>query len=107
MIAPSFESEAISILQEKKNRIILQQNDIELPNMQVRTCLNGLLVQERNNVTDNKLALKNVTTTEPTNQEIEDLIFASKICKNTKIEYNCFGKKCYISSIGNRTNFES
>ncbi|WP_291116410.1 bifunctional phosphoribosylaminoimidazolecarboxamide formyltransferase/IMP cyclohydrolase [Flavobacterium sp. UBA6135] len=84
VIAPSFDAEAISILEEKKNRIILVQNEVELPQKQVRTCLNGLLIQERNAITDTKEGLKTVTTLEPTNQEIEDLLFASKICKNTK-----------------------
>jgi phosphoribosylaminoimidazolecarboxamide formyltransferase / IMP cyclohydrolase len=84
VIAPSFDDEALNILQEKKNRIILTINDVPLPQRQVRTCLNGLLVQERNTITDNKEGLKNVTTTNPTLQEIDDLIFASKICKNTK-----------------------
>jgi len=84
VIAPSFDDEAVTILQEKKNRIILAINDVPLPNRQVRTCLNGILVQDRNTITDNKEGLKNVTITSPTNQEIDDLIFASKICKNTK-----------------------
>lgn len=84
VIAPSYDNEAITILQEKKNRIILVQNDVALPQKQVRTCLNGLLIQERNAITDTKEGLKTVTTLEPTNQEIEDLLFASKICKNTK-----------------------
>lgn len=84
VIAPSYDNEAIAILQEKKNRIILVQNDVALPQKQVRTCLNGLLIQERNAITDTKEGLKTVTTLEPTNQEIEDLLFASKICKNTK-----------------------
>lgn len=84
VIAPSYSEEAVAILSEKKNRIILVQNDVALPQTQVRTCLNGLLVQDKNNVTDNKAHLKTVTTTAPTSQEIEDLLFASKICKNTK-----------------------
>ncbi len=84
VIAPSFSQEAISILSEKKNRIILVQKEVELPERQVRTCLNGLLVQDRNSVTDNKEQLKTVTTTPPSSDEIEDLLFASKICKNTK-----------------------
>jgi phosphoribosylaminoimidazolecarboxamide formyltransferase/IMP cyclohydrolase len=41
VIAP-YDKEAITILEEKKNRIILIQNEVELPNKQVRTCLNGL-----------------------------------------------------------------
>ena len=84
VIAPSFDAQAISILSEKKNRIILVQNDIPLPEKQVRTCLNGLLVQGKDNITDNKSHLTTVTETAPTSEEIQDLLFASKICKNTK-----------------------
>jgi phosphoribosylaminoimidazolecarboxamide formyltransferase/IMP cyclohydrolase len=84
VIAPSYDTDAVSILSEKKNRIILIQNEVALPQRQVRTCLNGLLVQDKNNITDNKEHLKTVTITEPSAEEIEDLIFASKICKNTK-----------------------
>lgn len=84
VIAPNFEEQAVSILSEKKNRILLIQHDVALPNKQIRTCLNGLLVQERNNITDTEDRLKIVTNTTPTSQEIEDLLFASKICKNTK-----------------------
>ena len=46
--------------------------------------MNGILVQDKDNLTDTKEQLKNVTTSKPTEEEIEDLIFASKICKHTK-----------------------
>ncbi|AWA29611.1 bifunctional phosphoribosylaminoimidazolecarboxamide formyltransferase/IMP cyclohydrolase PurH [Flavobacterium magnum] len=84
VIAPSYDGDAVSILSEKKNRIILIQNDVTLPQRQVRTALNGFLVQDRNNITDNKNTLRTVTSTAPTARQTEDLIFASKICKNTK-----------------------
>ena len=100
VIAPSYENEAIAILSEKKNRIILIQNDVELPQIQVRTCLNGLLVQDKNNITDAKQDLKTVTITSPTAQEIEDLIFASKICKNTKSNTIVFAKNGTLISSG-------
>lgn len=100
VIAPSYDDDAIEVLQEKKNRIILVQNEVELPSRQVRTCLNGLLIQDRNNITDNKEHLKTVTTTEPTAQEIEDLIFASKICKNTKSNTIVFAKNGTLISSG-------
>ncbi|MEP6931058.1 MAG: bifunctional phosphoribosylaminoimidazolecarboxamide formyltransferase/IMP cyclohydrolase, partial [Flavobacterium sp.] len=92
VIAPSYDDDAIAVLQEKKNRIILVQNEVELPSRQVRTCLNGLLIQDRNNITDTKEHLKTVTITAPTAHEIEDLIFASKICKNTKSNTIVFAK---------------
>jgi len=84
VIAPSYEEEAISILSEKKNRIILILNEVELPSRQIRSSLNGYLVQERNNITDKESDLKIVTLQNPTEEEIDDLLFASKICKNTK-----------------------
>ncbi|MFB9078514.1 bifunctional phosphoribosylaminoimidazolecarboxamide formyltransferase/IMP cyclohydrolase [Flavobacterium procerum] len=100
VIAPAYDDEAVTVLQEKKNRIILVQNEVELPSKQVRTCLNGLLIQDRNNITDNKEHLKTVTITEPTAQEIEDLIFASKICKNTKSNTIVFAKNGTLISSG-------
>lgn len=84
VIAPHFDEQAIAILSEKKNRILLVQHQVELPERQVRTALNGLLIQDRNNATDNKAQLTTVTVTAPTEGEIDDLLFASKICKNTK-----------------------
>jgi len=100
VIAPAYDAEAIAILQEKKNRIILIQNEVELPQKQVRTCLNGLLIQDRNNITDTKSDLKTVTVTAPTAQEIEDLIFASKVCKNTKSNTIVFAKNGTLISSG-------
>jgi phosphoribosylaminoimidazolecarboxamide formyltransferase/IMP cyclohydrolase len=100
VIAPSYDAEAIAILSEKKNRIILTINEVELPQKQLRTCLNGLLVQDRNNITDSKEHLKTVTATTPSNQEIEDLLFASKICKNTKSNTIVFAKNNTLISSG-------
>jgi phosphoribosylaminoimidazolecarboxamide formyltransferase/IMP cyclohydrolase len=100
VIAPEYDEAATAILQEKKNRIILIQNEVALPSKQVRTCLNGLLIQERNNITDNKEDLRTVTLTSPTEQEIEDLIFASKVCKNTKSNTIVFAKNGTLISSG-------
>jgi phosphoribosylaminoimidazolecarboxamide formyltransferase/IMP cyclohydrolase len=100
VIAPSYDEEAIAILSEKKNRIILVQNDVALPKKQIRTCLNGMLIQERNDITDNKQSLKTVTTLAPTAQEVDDLIFASKICKNTKSNTIVFAKNSTLVASG-------
>ncbi len=84
VIAPSYSADALDILTGKKNRIILIQNQVELPDTLVRTCLNGVLVQDKDFKTDAKEGLENVTDAKPTSQEIEDLLFASKLCKHTK-----------------------
>ncbi|MCB0474386.1 MAG: bifunctional phosphoribosylaminoimidazolecarboxamide formyltransferase/IMP cyclohydrolase [Flavobacteriaceae bacterium] len=84
VIAPAYTDEALEILMGKKNRIILIQHAVKLPETTVRTCLNGMLVQDRDSKTDSKADLTCVTNTKPSDSEIEDLLFASKICKHTK-----------------------
>src|SRR5690554_4563150 len=84
VIAPSFSTEAEELLKSKKNRILLIQKDIELPQTTVRTCLNGVLVQDSDNLTDTISGLTYATNNKPSQNELEDLIFASKICKHTK-----------------------
>ena len=84
VIAPSFSDEALSILKRKKNRIILIQKQVELPTKSVRTCLNGSLIQDKDNITDRLENLTYATNTKPSQNQIDDLLFASKLCKNTK-----------------------
>jgi phosphoribosylaminoimidazolecarboxamide formyltransferase/IMP cyclohydrolase len=84
VIAPSYNTEALEILKGKKNRIILILNEVEMPQTNVRSCLNGVLVQDRNTITDTIEGLTYVTNNKPSKNELEDLIFASKICKHTK-----------------------
>lgn len=84
VIAPRFDEDALDILKGKKNRIILVQKEVDLPKTIVRSCLNGTLVQDRDYITDNKEQFDYVTDSKPSESEIADLIFASKICKHTK-----------------------
>ncbi|MEM9648844.1 MAG: bifunctional phosphoribosylaminoimidazolecarboxamide formyltransferase/IMP cyclohydrolase [Bacteroidota bacterium] len=84
VIAPSYSNDALGILKGKKNRIILIQNEVALPEKLVRTCLNGILAQDKDFKTDTVDQLNPVTTLKPSAEEIEDLIFASKLCKHTK-----------------------
>ena len=84
VIAPAYTSEALMVLKSKKNRIILIQKTAALANTTIRTCLNGYLVQDRDNVTDAKEHLTTATEKAPSEKEIADLLFASKICKHTK-----------------------
>ena len=84
VIAPSFSDEALSLLQQKKKRILLIQKLFGLPETSVRSCLNGFLFQDKDRKTDTLQTLSYVTTAKPTENELEDLLFASKVCKHTK-----------------------
>lgn len=84
IIAPTYSDEALEILKEKKNRIILTQKNINLPETSIRSCLNGYLVQDKDLKTDTAEDIKYVTNQKPNEEALEDLFFASKICKHTK-----------------------
>lgn len=64
--------------------MILIQKGFELPKQIVRTSLNGLLIQDKDDKTDTLEELSYATNNKPTDKELEDLLFASKICKHTK-----------------------
>jgi phosphoribosylaminoimidazolecarboxamide formyltransferase/IMP cyclohydrolase len=90
----------------KRKTIILIQNS-RLTTKQVRSCLNGLLIQERNNITDNKEDLKTVTVTSPTEQEIQDLIFASKVCKTQNLTRSFLQKTEHSSGTGQTSRVDA
>ncbi|MEQ8338300.1 MAG: bifunctional phosphoribosylaminoimidazolecarboxamide formyltransferase/IMP cyclohydrolase [Cyclobacteriaceae bacterium] len=84
LISPSFTSDALEILKTKKNRILLQLDRMWEGDRVFKSMLNGVLAQDYDNKTDAKSDLKTVTKKAPTDSEVEDLIFASKVCKHSK-----------------------
>ncbi|MFT4602064.1 MAG: phosphoribosylaminoimidazolecarboxamide formyltransferase/IMP cyclohydrolase [Arenicella sp.] len=84
VIAPAYEEEALKILKEKKNRVILIQKDVQMPKKQFRTILNGVLEQEKDAITDKKADFETKTKKAPTADELTDLEFANKLVKHTK-----------------------
>jgi len=84
IIAPSYEAEALDILKQKKNRIILISKEFTLQNKQFRTILNGVLVQDRDQRSELVKDLNTVTKKQPTKEEIDDLLFAVRLVKHTK-----------------------
>jgi len=100
VIAPSYSTDALTTLKGKKNRVILIQKTTELPTQNVRTALNGLLVQDKDSKTDTLDDLTYVTDTKPTESELKDLLFASKICKHTKSNTIVFTKNNQLLASG-------
>jgi len=82
LIAPSFDEDALVVLQSKKNRILLQQKQISLPRQQSKSVLNGTLIQQTD--AGNYLEWKEVGGRESTAEEKKDLLFANIICKHLK-----------------------
>jgi phosphoribosylaminoimidazolecarboxamide formyltransferase/IMP cyclohydrolase len=84
LIAPEFDQDALSVLMQKKNRIILQLKNVTVSPMHFRTALNGFLAQSRDNTTEQSSDMTTVTLVSPTEAQLKDLVFANKIAKHTK-----------------------
>ncbi|MDL2208599.1 bifunctional phosphoribosylaminoimidazolecarboxamide formyltransferase/IMP cyclohydrolase [Parabacteroides sp. OttesenSCG-928-O15] len=84
VIAPAYDEEALEVLKQKKNRIILVRKDCQLPATQFRSLLNGVLQQEKDLSIQVATDLEPLTKKAPTADEVEDLLFANKIVKHSK-----------------------
>ena len=84
IIAPAYTPEALEILKQKKNRIILVQKSPLATTRQFRSCLNGALVQDRDLKIETPEELKQVTAKAVSPAQVADLLFANKIVKNSK-----------------------
>ena len=84
IIAPDYSMEALEVLTQKKNRIILVHKATDMPAQTFRSVLNGVLVQERDAKVETPEDLNTVTKVAPSAEEVEDLLFANKIVKHSK-----------------------
>jgi len=74
----------MKVLNEKKNRIIIILKKFPEKKSLIRSCLNGFLQQDCDAISDSQEILSYLTLKKPNQNEIQDLLFASKISKNTK-----------------------
>lgn len=84
IIAPEYDQDALEILKQKKNRIILIQKKDVFGNKQYRSLLNGVLVQDKDLSIQKETDLTLVTNRPLQGTEVADLLFANKLVKHTK-----------------------
>jgi phosphoribosylaminoimidazolecarboxamide formyltransferase/IMP cyclohydrolase len=84
LIAPDYSHEALELLKIKKNRMLLRQKLQPTAGKQFKNLLNGVIEQDGDSKTDSAEDLKVVTKRQPTQAQINALLFASKIAKHTK-----------------------
>ncbi|MFA9379030.1 MAG: bifunctional phosphoribosylaminoimidazolecarboxamide formyltransferase/IMP cyclohydrolase [Lachnotalea sp.] len=90
IVAPSYEKEALEILQTKKNVRVLQLEDISVPQpataYDLKKVNGGLIVQTIDSkiLPEDDAQVKVVTKAVPTKEQMEDLMFAWKVVKFVK-----------------------
>lgn len=100
LIAPAYENEALELLCAKKNRIVLVQKSNNRPQQHIRSSLNGILVQDRDDVISTPDDLQQVTVAAGSAEDIQDLIFAEKIAKHTKSNTIVLARNRQLIGIG-------
>ncbi len=103
VVAPSFDEDALKILQSKKNLRLLQLNteNIKIDNESTyKSILGGILKQDIDNEDDQTNEWSCVTQINPISEEFNDLRFSWKICKHVKSNAIVISKNQQTIGIG-------
>jgi phosphoribosylaminoimidazolecarboxamide formyltransferase/IMP cyclohydrolase len=109
-IAPDYADDALEVLRGKKNRIILRRKNFKMADPMFRSVLNGVLVQDRDNVVPTAADMqKSVTSTAITPEQAEDLAFATILVKHTKSNAIVLakGRQLYASGTGQTSRVDA
>ena len=109
IIAPRYDAEALEVLFQKKNRIVLIQKKQVETTTQFRSILNGVLVQDRDLSVERAANFTPVTSHKATAAQIDDLIFANIIVKHSKSNAIVLAKNKQLcaSGIGQTSRVDS
>jgi phosphoribosylaminoimidazolecarboxamide formyltransferase/IMP cyclohydrolase len=100
LIATEFDDEALLILKQKSNRILLKLNAVKLPEITFRSLLNGVIEQDRDIISERPKDMSCVTTLCPTDAQLLDLEFAIKVVKQSKSNTIVLAKNRQLISSG-------
>jgi phosphoribosylaminoimidazolecarboxamide formyltransferase/IMP cyclohydrolase len=109
IIAPSYTKEALDVFKGKKNLIVLVRKSDKLQNTQFRTVLNGVIQQDRDSKRETIEDLQSVTVSSPGKEEIEDLLFANRLVKQSKSNTIVLakGKQLFASGVGQTSRVDA
>ncbi|MGB3074966.1 MAG: bifunctional phosphoribosylaminoimidazolecarboxamide formyltransferase/IMP cyclohydrolase, partial [Chitinophagales bacterium] len=100
IIAPGYDQDALSILKQKKNRIIILQKKRISGNSAFKSILNGVIEQNKDKALATPDTLKTVTKVSPTAEQIADLLFGEKCVKHLKSNTIVLAKNSQLVGMG-------
>jgi phosphoribosylaminoimidazolecarboxamide formyltransferase/IMP cyclohydrolase len=86
LLAPGYDEDALEVLRGKKNVRLLELADWPAPSDEYdsKPVLGGLLVQQRDAVTETREQMRAMTEREPSEAQWEDMLFAWKVCRRVR-----------------------
>ncbi len=100
LIATEYDQDALDLLKEKKNRILLLRKPVTFAKKQFKTLLNGVIEQDVDSKTETFADFKTVTNRQPTDAEKRAMLFANKLVKHTKSNAIIFATEDHMISSG-------
>jgi len=102
IIAPGVTDAALKTTKTKDNIRVLDTQNLgsQVQDYRYLSVTDGLLIQETDNAITNKADLTVVSKRQPTNKEIEDCLFAWKVCKFVKSNAIVYAKNNQTIGIG-------
>ncbi len=86
LLTPGYDDDALEVLKGKKNVRLLELADWPEPSgeVEIKPVLGGLLVQDRDTVTEGRGEMRSMTERQPSESQWEDLLFAWKVCRHVR-----------------------
>lgn len=101
VLAPDFDADAIEVFKSKKNlRVLKVQKVANAENLEYKQITGGMLVQNRDNLIVTAGDLKVVSKRQPTEKEIQAMLFAWKVCKHVKSNAIVFTNETNTIGVG-------
>jgi len=102
IIAPSYEEKALKRLKTRKNLRILETGELKLDLLKtdIKKVAGGILIQTKDTYELQPEDLKVVTKKKPSDEEIQAMLFATKVVKHTRSNAIIFAKDTVVTGIG-------
>lgn len=102
LIAPSYEKKALKRLMSRDNLRILETGKLKLDllKIDIKKVAGGLLIQTKDTYVLKKEDLKVVTKKQPTDKEIESMLFATKVVKHVMSNAVVMARGNVVTGIG-------
>ncbi|MEM8525587.1 MAG: bifunctional phosphoribosylaminoimidazolecarboxamide formyltransferase/IMP cyclohydrolase [Bacteroidota bacterium] len=100
LIAPDFDADALELLKKKSKRILLKLKTYPEPEKTFKSLLNGVIVHDTDLNKEVEADLRVVTNAAPSNEQINDLLFANMVAKHLKSNTIVLAKNQQLLGMG-------
>jgi phosphoribosylaminoimidazolecarboxamide formyltransferase/IMP cyclohydrolase len=102
IIAPSYDKKSLQRLMKRENLRLLETGELKLDLLKtdINNVAGGLLIQTKDTYELTPEDLKVVTKKAPSNEEIESLLFATKVCKHVMSNAVVMSKGSLVVAVG-------